>query len=258
MILDKITAYKRRVVEKDKKDISLGELVKRIDKTYKGRDFKKAIKKSKDLSIIAEVKKASPSKGIIREDFNPFEIARVYEKNKVEAISVLTEDKFFQGKKDYLSGIRKETSTPLLRKDFIIDVYQIYQSKLLGADAILLIAGILTKDELIIFQQVAKEIGLNSLVEVHDECELEKVLSTQADIIGINNRNLKTFKTDLKTTEKLIKYIPKRKVVVSESGINYMDDMKYLKDLGVDGVLIGESLMRASSIEKKLIKLRGC
>ncbi|PAB59498.1 indole-3-glycerol phosphate synthase TrpC [Anaeromicrobium sediminis] len=257
MILDKIVAYKKKKVDMEKKIFSLHKIISKIERCNETRDFKKSIKRKKELSIIAEIKKASPSKGIIREDFDPISIGKSYEKNKVEAISVLTEDKFFQGQDYYLSEIKKTTTIPLLRKDFIIDPYEIYQSKALGADAILLIVGILSKKELIHFQKIAKDIGLQCLVEVHDKFQLDMALDTQGEIIGINNRNLKTFKTNLETTEKLIEFIPKDKVIVSESGINTRDDMKFLKELGVDGVLIGESLMRAKSIGEKLISLRG-
>ncbi|WZL74088.1 indole-3-glycerol phosphate synthase TrpC [Clostridiaceae bacterium 35-E11] len=257
MILEKIVAYKKKRLEEEKKIISFNKMISQIEKCDRTRNFKQSIKGKNGLSIIAEVKKASPSKGIIREDFHPISIAQCYEKNKVEAISVLTEEKFFQGKNQYVSEIRKLTSVPILRKDFIIDAYQIYQSKILGADAMLLIVGILSKKELVTFQRIAREIGLQCLVEVHDQLELDRTLDTGADIIGINNRNLKTFKTMIETTEKLIQFIPKDKVIISESGINTTKDMKFLKDLGVDGVLIGESLMRAKSISEKLITLRG-
>ncbi|QEK11760.1 indole-3-glycerol phosphate synthase TrpC [Crassaminicella thermophila] len=257
MLLNNIVAYKRKKVEEEKKIVSFDILIDQIELCDNTKDFKESIKGNKDISIIAEIKKASPSKGVIKENFDPISIAKTYSKNKVEAISVLTEDKFFKGKKEYLSDIKKQISIPILRKDFIIDIYQIYQSKALGADAILLIAGILSKKELIDFQRIAKELGLMCLVEVHNKYELENVLDTEAEIIGINNRDLKTFKTKLETTEKLMKYIPKDKIIISESGINTREDMTFLESLGVDGVLIGESLMRAKSIDEKLRTLRG-
>ncbi|SNS81551.1 indole-3-glycerol phosphate synthase [Anaerovirgula multivorans] len=257
MILDEITAYKRKKVEEEKQQLPMSLLLKQLEDIEAPKDFKKALKREKGLSIIAEVKKASPSKGIIREDFHPLEIADLYEENKVEAISVLTEDKFFQGSPQYLKEIRRSTSLPLLRKDFIIDPYQIYQSKFLGADAILLIAAILTGNQLIDFQKIAMKMGLYCLVEVHTQEELEKVLETEADIIGINNRNLKTFETTLDTTKELMAMIPKEKIIVSESGIHGRRDMEFLEEFGVDGVLIGEGLMRASSIGEKLRELRG-
>lgn len=257
MILDKIVDYKRKKVEEEKIITPFNKLASQIEACNETRNFKKSIIENKDISIIAEVKKASPSKGVIREDFHPLAIAEEYEKNKVQAISVLTEDKFFQGKDEYLSQIKGITSIPILRKDFIIDPYQIYQARVLGADVILLIAAILTEKELIGFQSIAKELGLQCLVEVHDESELNMVLKTEAEVIGINNRDLKTFKTTLETTERLMSFIPKDKVVISESGINTRKDMEFLSNLGVQGVLIGESLMRAKAIDEKLRELRG-
>jgi indole-3-glycerol phosphate synthase len=257
MILDKIVDYKIKKIEEEKKITSIDEILSKLDNCSQKRDFEKAMADKKELNIIAEVKKASPSKGIIKEAFDPIYIAKEYEKNNVSAVSVLTEDKFFQGNNEYLSEIKKITSVPILRKDFIIDSYQIYQSKLLGADAILLIAAILSKDKLTKFQNIAREIELDCLVEVHDETELDMVLNTETKIIGINNRDLKTFKTDIKTTEKLMKLIPKDKIIISESGINTRNDIKFLEDLGVNGVLIGESLMRSKYINEKLDELRG-
>lgn len=257
MILEEIVAYKRRKIQEEKQQLPMTSLQKQLKESPPSVSFKDAMKKPGKLKIIAEVKKASPSKGIIREDFHPLKIAKEYESNKVEAISVLTEDKYFSGSPDYLKEIRKETTLPLLRKDFIIDPYQIYQSRVLGADAILLIAAILTSQQLTDFQKLAEEIGLDCLVEVHTQEELEKVLKTEAEIIGINNRNLKTFETNLSTTEKLMKMMPKEKIVISESGIHHREDMFFLEELKVKGVLIGEALMKASSIKEKLQALRG-
>lgn len=257
MILDKIVAYKKKKIEEEKSAVPLGNIISQITNCNTTRDFKQSIRKNNKLSIIAEIKKASPSKGIIAKDFNPLFTAKCYEVNKVEAISVLTEDKFFQGQNQYLSDIKKITSIPLLRKDFIIDPYQIYQSKVLGAHVILLIVSILSKEELNEFQKLAKGIGLQCLVEVHNQAELEIALDAGVDVIGINNRDLKTFKTTLETTANLMAFIPKDQVVISESGIHTREDMEFLEGLGVDGVLIGESLMKAKFIDKKLIELRG-
>lgn len=257
MILDDIVAYKKRKLEQEKNQTSLNKIIAKIKSTSIERVFKEALMRADELSIIAEIKKASPSKGIIREDFNVLIIAEIYDRNNVNAISVLTEDKFFKGRDEYLSMVKEHTKVPILRKDFIIDPYQIYQSKLLGADAILLIASILSEKELNNFQCIAQEIGLQCLVEIHNKDELAVVLSTQADIIGINNRNLQTFETKLENTEKLIEMIPTDKTVISESGINTRADMEYIRHLGVNGVLIGESLMRCDSITDKLKELRG-
>ncbi|MBB6630740.1 indole-3-glycerol phosphate synthase TrpC [Clostridium algidicarnis] len=256
MILDKIVSSRRKRLEIEKSIMSIEDLKKQIT-NVDTRDFKRAIKRNGRLNIIGEVKKASPSKGIIREDFNPADISRIYDENKIDAISVLTEEEFFLGNGEYLSLVKKETRVPILRKDFIIDLYQIYQSKFLGADAILLIGALLTKKQLVEFQKVAKDINLQCLVEVHNLKELEKVLETSANIIGINNRNLNTFKVDIETTEKLIHHLPKDIVVVSESGISKRKDMKYLEDAGVDGVLIGEAFMNTISIKDKIKELRG-
>jgi len=257
MILDKIVACKNKKIQEEKQITPLGKIIAQINSSNITRNFKQSIKENNKLSIIAEVKKASPSKGIIKDDFDPLFIAKSYEANKVAAISVLTEDKFFQGQNQYLTQIKNASSIPLLRKDFIIDPYQIYQSKVLGADAILLIVSILSMEQLNSFQQIARGIGLQCLVEVHDQHELETALTVGADIIGINNRNLKTFQTTLETTESLMAFIPKDQLVISESGIHTREDMKFLENLGLDGVLIGESLMRAKSIHEKLIELRG-
>lgn len=256
MILDKIALLRRKKVEIEKSIISIEDLKKQIT-NVDTRDFKRAIERKGRLNIIGEVKKASPSKGIIREDFDPIAIGRVYDENQIDAISVLTEEEFFLGKGEYLSLIKKETKVPILRKDFIIDLYQVYQSKVLGADSILLIAALLTKKELVEFQKVAKDINLQCLVEVHNLKELEKVLKTQVEIIGVNNRNLNTFEVKIETTEKLIHHIPKDMVVVSESGISKRKDIEYLESIGVDGVLIGESFMNSESIEYKIKELRG-
>lgn len=241
MILDKIIAYKKQHIEKQKQKKSVNELIA----SYSGkdtRDFKYALSK-KGISIIGEIKKASPSKGIIRENFNPENIAELYEELGVDAISVLTEDKYFLGNDKYLSLAKSVTSKPVLRKDFIIDEYQIFESKAIGADAILLIVSTLNKDLSKYYSQ-AKQLGLNCLVEVHDMQELEIALNAGCDIIGINNRDLKTFNVDLKTTEMLKHHIPEGILVVSESGIKDSNDIKYLKELGIDAVLIGETFMK--------------
>lgn len=257
MILGEIVKYKKREIKKDKETIPLDVLIEMANSMDASRDFRGALLGQKGLGIIGEIKKASPSKGIIRADFTPEELGENYSKEGVNAISVLTERKFFQGHNSYLIGVRERVDLPLLRKDFIIDPYQIYQSKALGADAILLIARILTDRELRDFQGIAQAIGLQTLVEVHNREDLERVLQVDPEIIGINNRDLKNFKTDLRITEGLMEYIPKDKIVVSESGIKSRDDMSYLQELGVKAVLIGEALMRAPSMGEKVRELRG-
>lgn len=256
-ILDKILEYKHRLLDEEKLDIPLNKMIEIAEKVTGTRSFYRALDKCGSISIIAEVKKASPSKGVIKEDFDPVETAIAYEKNGVNAISVLTEDRFFQGNKSYLKNIRKRVNVPLLRKDFIFDPYQVYQSKALGADAILLITRILSDAVLKQLINLTHELGMDALVEVHSEEEIEKALNAGAKIIGINNRDLTTFKTNLSVTESLIKHIPEGILTVSESGIKTFEDMKFLKALGVNAVLIGEAFMRADSISEKINELTG-
>lgn len=246
MILEDIVAAKAIQLQIDKQHMSLDAMkymLKHIPH-YPHCSFKEALKRD-GMSIIAEVKKASPSKGVISHDFEPLQMARLYQEGMADAISVLTERRFFQGSDEYLSMIKKAVSVPVLRKDFIIDIWQIYHSRLLGADAILLIAAILDKPVLQRFYVIASMLGMDCLVEVHDERELEAALDIGAEIIGINNRNLKDFSIDLRTTEKLIKYIPHDKIVVAESGIKDAMDAAYMASLGVDALLVGEVLMRS-------------
>ncbi len=241
MILDDIVAYKKLQVITEKERCPLDKLI--VNCEYKNvRNFKKALTKP-NISIIAEIKRASPSKGIINEDFDYIKTARIYEKVKIDAVSVLTERKFFKGKDEYIAEVKNISSKPILRKDFIIDEYQMFQSKAIGADAILLIVSILG-NKIKNFLNLAKELGLYCLTEVHNEQELDLALSAGCDIVGINNRDLRDFTVDLKNTERLIKYIPKNTIVVSESGIKISEDIGYLKSLGVNAVLIGETFMR--------------
>ncbi|MDF2504594.1 indole-3-glycerol phosphate synthase TrpC [Clostridium sp.] len=258
MILDDIVSYKIKQIEEEKRQLPLKEFENKVQDIVT-RDFKVAISKP-GINIIAEVKKASPSKGIIKPDFDPKSIAKVYEKISIDAISVLTEKKFFMGSDEYIAKVKEVTVKPVLRKDFIIDEYQIFQAKKIGADAILLIVAVLGK-ELKSFYKLATELGLNCLIEVHNREELEIALEAEAEIIGINNRDLRDFSVDLKTTEKFMKYIPKETVIVSESGIKTSDDILYLKSIGVNTVLIGETFMRniedIESIEKFILKAKG-
>ena len=260
MILNEIIANKKEELTRLKADFPEKGLVQglkmRIKHLPPTRDFIKAVS-GNDIKIIAEVKKASPSKGIIKKDFNPVEIAKTYEMNGAAAISVLTEEKYFHGHIDYLREIKEEVSLPVLRKDFIFDEYQIYESRAAGADALLLIARVLEKKEIEDFLDLSHDLSMSCLVEVHDEEELEKVLSTKAKLIGINNRDLKTFKTDIKTTLNLAIKIPKDRIVVSESGINSYNDVDLLKRKGIHVFLVGESLMREKDIGKKLKELLG-
>ena len=245
MILDEIVRYKLSKVESQKKEKPLDPI--KVPSKIEKRDFKGAISKD-HIAIIAEIKKPSPSKGIIQTDFSPKKQAQIYNSADVDAISVLTEDRYFKGKDEYLKLVKDETKKPVLRKDFIVDEYQIAESKLLSADAILLIVAIL-QNNLKKFNELAKSLELDCLVEVHDEKELEIALKCGCEIVGINNRNLKDFSVDFSTTERLIKNIPDEVTTVSESGIKTVDDVRYLSSIGVDAVLIGETLMRMSKDE---------
>ena len=220
-----------------------------------GKSFYQALAKE-GLSIIGEVKKASPSKGIIAEDFPYLQIAKDYEVAGIDAISCLTEPKYFLGKDQYLQEIAQAVSVPMLRKDFLIDPYQIYQAKLLGAKAILLIVSLLGERELKEFLGIAGKLGLDALVECHDEEEIRCALSVGAKIIGVNNRNLKTFSVNLENSLSLRNLVPKGQLFVAESGMSKPEELRLLEEAGVDGVLIGESLMRAESKKEKLQELR--
>ncbi|HNX64823.1 MAG TPA: indole-3-glycerol phosphate synthase TrpC [Oscillospiraceae bacterium] len=256
MILDEIIVKRKEQLDREKERISHEKIKELAYKTaYTPLDFKKALKKDK-LSVIAEVKKASPSKGTIREDFNPVEIAVQYEKSGADAVSCLTEEYYFKGSSSYLKEIRNHMHIPILRKDFIFDEYQIYEARVIGADAILLIAAVLDTDTLVKFKKIADDLRLNCLFEVHNEEELKSVISAGAEIIGINNRNLHTFEVSLDVTRTLSAKIPDGTVIVSESGIKSNSDMKAVKGHGADAVLIGETLMKSGSIENEMKSLR--
>ena len=252
-ILDKIVADKKKEVKSAKHATPLAALKERIVQ-QKPLDFATALQ-GKGLKLIAEVKKASPSKGVLCNDFRPVEIAMAYAQNGAAAISVLTEEKYFQGSIKYLASIREKVNIPLLRKDFIFDEYQIYESAAYGADAILLITAMLEKETLEAFLKLGGSLKLACLVEVHNEDELFKALLAGAKIIGINNRDLNTFKVDTNTTRRLRMLIPMENIVVSESGISNRDDIKKMKECRVDAVLVGEALMTAKDIPAKMKEL---
>jgi indole-3-glycerol phosphate synthase len=259
MFLDKIVATKKEEIEALKLRFSLAAAEKQISELPQCYGFTRAIStgRKRETGLIAEVKKASPSKGLIREDFNPVDLAKAYERAGADCISVLTDELYFQGSNAYLSDIRQQVKVPILRKDFTIDFRQIYEARLIGADAILLIAAILTTDQMREYLQISREIGLDALVEVHDHEELARVLELDAALIGINNRNLQTFVTDLKTTEKLINMIPSGKTIVSESGIAHAEEVQYLRQVGADAVLIGETFMRNANVEHAVEEMMG-
>ncbi|HZP81872.1 MAG TPA: indole-3-glycerol phosphate synthase TrpC [Chthonomonadaceae bacterium] len=258
-MLSEILATKRTEVEYLRAKVSLPLLQERLIDAPPTRDFRAALASASGTAIIAEVKKASPSKGIIRADFDPLEIARIYAANGAACLSVLTDEKYFQGKLQYLREIRDIVSLPLLRKDFIIDPWQILESRAAGADAILLIVAALAPKDLRYFLQVAQQYSLAALVEVHDREELEEALDAGADLIGINNRDLHTFRTTLTTTLDLLQTLPHapNRLIVSESGIFTRADITQLAEAGVDAVLIGEALMSVPDIGAKLRELRG-
>jgi indole-3-glycerol phosphate synthase len=247
--LDEILRFKRREVEKKKAELDLPKLKERITSRVDLRSFRRALQIPGKVALIAEIKRASPSAGIIRSDFQPTVLARAYEQGGAHALSILTDEKFFQGHLKYLLQARSVTKVPCLRKDFVVDEYQIWEARLAEADAVLLIVAALKKEELLHFQDVAQDADLDVLVEVHDERELEIALEINAPVIGINNRNLQTFEVDLATTEKLASKIPKGHIVVSESGIHSSSDLKRVQAAGAHAVLVGESLMRQPDVE---------
>ena len=257
MILDEIVADSRLEFEASKRSLPLEELRILALKQPAPLDFAAALRGDR-IRLIAEVKKASPSRGVIRSDFNPLEIARTYVANGASAISVLTEAKYFQGSLDYLKNIRDtlgDKRIPLLRKDFVFDPYQVYESRAYGADGLLLIVAILTSERLKELLDLSHRLKMSCLVEVHNEAELEIALDSGAKIIGINNRDLTTFDVDLATTERLRPLIPADRIVVSESGIKDHNDIEKLGVWGVDAVLIGESLMASGDIAARMKEL---
>lgn len=257
MILDDIVAKRQQQLIREKQKISPQEMEQRaVEEKRPVLDFYGALK-MEGLSVIAEVKKASPSKGVIREDFRPAEFAKAYEEGGAAAISCLTEEHYFQGSSEIFREVRQAVGLPILRKDFIIDPYQIYEARVIGADAILLIAALLDTETMMSFMSIAKSLGLHCLTEVHNEGELRSAVRAGAEIIGINNRDLKTFRVSLDTTKALAEKLPEKVVKVSESGIRGREDMETVKQYGADAVLIGETLMRSSDMAKELRRLRG-
>lgn len=244
-------------VAEAKERLPLSEIKKQLadQKPDTGFPFEKALQKE-GLSFICEVKKASPSKGVIAEEFPYIEIAKNYEAAGAAALSVLTEPYYFQGSDAYLKEIRKQVSLPILRKDFVVDEYMIYEAKLLGADAVLLICAILTDEQLKAYGALAKSLGLSALVETHDEEEIKRAVKSGASIIGVNNRNLKDFTVDVENSVRLRRLVPPQILFVSESGIRTAADTKVLKENGTDAVLVGETLMRSGNVADTLHKLK--
>lgn len=259
-ILDKILQRKREEVAERRARISVSELQDSIAGQTEPRAFVAAIETklaNKQPAVIAEIKKASPSKGIIREDFFPAEIAKSYEKGNAACLSVLTDVDFFQGSDSFIREVKTASKLPVLRKDFIVDEYQIYEARAIGADCILLIAAALEPERMSSLNDLARELGMDVLVEVHDALELEQALQLPNKLIGINNRNLKTFVTSLETTFDLLQMVPDDRIVVTESGIHTTDDVAAMRGHDVHAFLVGEALMKADDPGMRLVELFG-
>ena len=258
MILSEIIEAKRKSIQAAKEALPLEEIKRRLSEHGNSkRNFRHAISQPHDINIIAEIKQASPTRGLIRRDFNPAKIAQEYQINGASAISVLTEEKYFMGKLEYIKIAKDASALPVLRKDFILEEYQVYESALAGADAILLICDILAKEEIASLAHLAKSLEMSVLCEAHSEEDLEKALAARVNIIGINNRDLDTFKLSIDTTQNLVGLIPKGKIIVSESGIRSYSDVLFLKSLGINAVLVGEVFMEAQDIGAKVREFKG-
>jgi len=250
--LEKIVKEKKEILDKRKKELPLEKLKEFLKNKIEKRNFKQEVSKPSRINIIGEIKKASPSAGVIRKYYDVHYLAKILENSGVSAISVLTEEKFFHGDLFHLINVKNSTKIPVLRKDFIIDEYQIYESKVFGADAVLLVSEILDKNKLDDFLRICREIDLDPVVELHSERQLEKISDLPVDIIGINNRNLEDFSVSINTTIELRKKISEDKIVISESGIKKREDILRLKEIKINAVLIGESIMRSQNIEEKV------
>ena len=256
-ILEQLAEHARERVIMAKRNISIEELKTQALSMPRGDfEFEKALKKD-DIAFICECKKASPSKGVIAEDFPYLQIAKEYESAGADCISVLTEPKWFLGSDSYLREIAETVSIPCLRKDFTVDEYMIYEAKCLGASAVLLICSILNAEQITEYIKICDTLGLSALVEAHDDTEVKTALNCGARIIGVNNRNLKDFSVDTGNSKRLRRLIPEDVVFVSESGVKTPQDVQLLRKIGADAVLIGETLMRAADKKQKLNELRG-
>ena len=256
--LEKVVNYKKAEISKVFVGLSSERLECMCSEIDPARDFRSELRRKDEVAIIAEFKRMSPSKGTINFDAQPEIMCRQFELGGADAISVLTDEEFFGGHISYIKRVKDSIGLPVLRKDFIIDERQIYESRVKGADAVLLITRILSKEQLAKFVKLCRQIGIHALVEVHDEAEIEISLEAGADIVGINNRNLDDFRVDLKVTERLINRVPDDVVKVSESGIKSRADVLWLRSLGVDAVLIGELLMKSDEVKAKIMELKLC
>ena len=256
-ILDQLAQYALERVKSSEKTVPPDEVKEKALSLPKGNgEFAKALKKS-DIAFICECKKASPSKGVIAENFPYLEIAQEYQKAGADCISVLTEPKWFLGKNEYLKEIAQTVSIPCIRKDFTVSEYMIYEAKLLGAKAVLLICSILSPEQVYKYLQICDDLGISALVEAHDRNEVKTAVSCGAEIIGVNNRNLKDFSVDTSNSRRMRELVPQNIIFVSESGVKTPQDIKLLRESGVNAVLIGETLMKAEDKIKKLAELRG-
>jgi len=255
--LDEILTHKRREIEEMKLRFPLRRLQEVASRKNGAvtRSFKKAVSDPHCMNLIAEIKKASPSQGLLRENFQPLRLASLLEYAGAAALSVLTETRFFKGRPSYLKTIRQVTQIPILRKDFIVDEYQIYESRVLEADAVLLIAALLTDEELKRFLERTRELKIDALVEVHTDEDLKKALAAGAEIVGINNRNLQTLAVDVHRAERLLNHIPKRVVTVVESGFKSHEELMEYRSLGVHAFLVGTTLMKSEDVVVKMQEL---
>lgn len=259
-ILRKILCRKREEVAQRSAVLPLNELSQRAQAAAPVRGFARALRDSVEAgqsAVIAEIKKASPSKGVLRENFDPAAIARSYQAGGASCLSVLTDVDFFQGADEYLQQARAACALPVLRKDFVLDPYQVYEARALGADCILLIVAVLEDEMLMELLQLAGYLGMDALVEVHDATEMERALATPAPLIGVNNRNLRTFETSLETTIELLPAFPLDRLLVTESGIHSRDDVQLMRNNGVHAFLVGEAFMRADNPGERLAELFG-
>jgi len=254
-VLEQIMNWKRQEVPRQMQEVPLAQVKAFATVAPPALDFEGALRAAPGVALIAEVKRASPSKGLIAHEWDPIQIADTYARSGAAAISCLTDGRFFQGKLDYLTAIKerqRETgkAVPVLRKDFLYHEYQVYEARMAGADAILLIVSVLGDNELRRLRQLAESMGMAALVEVHDEHELERALKSEAQIVGVNNRNLKTFEVDIETTGRLRALIPPDKLLVSESGIRNADDVRHMAEMGCDAILVGETFCKLPQAER--------